>query len=127
MQRKKNPSKAKMVISSMDVALDAIGGKWKMLILAALIKKPQRTSSLQKQLPYVSERVLIRQLRQLEKHVLIRRKVFASVPPRVEYSITDHGMTLSPVIEQLSAWGFEHVKKIFPQKKIEYRVKQIEF
>ena len=127
MQRKINSFKAQKATSSMDVAVDVIGGKWKMLILAALMEKPQRTSSLQKSLPYISERILIRQLRQLERHLLIQRKVFASVPPKVEYTITEYGKTLKPVIQQLSAWGFEHVKKIYPQKNIDYLVKRFEF
>ena len=100
----------------MDVALDVIGGKWKMLILFALMKRPQRTSALQKSLPEISERILIRQLRALEKHLLISRKVYPSVPPKVEYTVTDYGKTLKPLMEQLSAWGFEHVKKIYPQR-----------
>lgn len=113
-----------MATSSMDVALNVIGGKWKMLILVALMGKPQRTSKLQKLLPYISERILIRQLRELEKHLLITRKVYASVPPKVEYTITDYGKTLTPVIQQLSAWGFEHVKKIYPRKNIDFRVER---
>ena len=124
MHSKKNNSKKKPVISSMDVALDVIGGKWKMLILYALMESPQRTSALQKLLPDISERILIRQLRELEKHFLITRRVFPSVPPKVEYTITDYGKTLGPLIKQLSAWGFDHVKKIYPRKNIDYCVKQ---
>ena len=72
----------------MDVALKVIGGKWKTLILFALMERPQRTSALQKLLPDISERILIRQLRELEKHLLINRKVFPSVPSegRVYYN-----------------------------------------
>ena len=124
MRPKKNISKKQHATSSMDVAIDVIGGKWKMLILVALMKGPQRTSSLQKALPHISERHLIRQLRELQKHLLVRRKVYPSVPPKVEYTVTEYGMTLQPIILQLSAWGYEHVKKIYPRKNIEYRVKQ---
>ena len=124
MRQKKNISKKQHATSSMDVAIDVIGGKWKMLILVALMKGPQRTGSLQKALPHISERHLIRQLRELQKHLLVRRKVYPSVPPKVEYTVTEYGMTLQPIILQLSAWGYEHVKKIYPRKNIEYRVKQ---
>jgi len=124
MQHKKNDSKKTLAVSSMDVALRVIGGKWKTLILFALMEKPRRTSALQKLLPDISERILIRQLRELEKHLLVNRKVFPSVPPKVEYTITDYGKTLGPLIKQLSAWGFEHVKKIYPRKNIDYCVKQ---
>ena len=124
MQRKKFVSKRQEATSSIDVAINVIGGKWKMLILVALMKGPQRTSSLQKALPHISERLLIRQLRELERHLLITRKVYPSVPPKVEYTVTEYGMTLQPVIFQLSAWGYEHVKKIYAMEKIEYRVEQ---
>jgi DNA-binding HxlR family transcriptional regulator len=127
MQHKNKSSNNKMAVSRMDVALNVIGGKWKMLVLVALMEKPQRTSNLQKLLPYISERILIRQFRELEKHLLITRKVFASVPPNVEYTITDYGKTLRPVIQQLSTWGFGHVKKIYPRKNIDYRVERFEF
>jgi DNA-binding HxlR family transcriptional regulator len=125
MRSKKNISRKQEATSSMDVAIKVIGGKWKMLILVALMKGPQRTSGLQKALPLISERLLIRQLRELEKHLLVTRKVYPSVPPKVEYTVTEYGMTLQPVILQLSAWGFEHVKKVYAMKNIEYRVKQI--
>ena len=124
MQRKKFVSKRQEATSSIDVAINVIGGKWKMLILVALMKGPQRTSSLQKALPHISERLLIRQLRELERHLLITRKVYPSVPPKVEYTVTEYGMTLQPVIFQLSAWGYEHAKKIYAMGKIEYRVEQ---
>lgn len=114
-----------MATSSLDIAITTISGKWKLLILFALMKKTLRTNELQKLLPEVSERILIRQLRDLEKNQLISRKVTASVPPKVEYSITEYGKTLEKIIQELSAWGFGHFKKVNKCGGAEIRVKEM--
>jgi DNA-binding HxlR family transcriptional regulator len=124
MHQKKNFSK-RMATSSLDVALNTISGKWKLLILYALIKKTYRTHELQKQLPEISERILIRQLRSLEKNLLITRKVTPSVPPKVEYSITAYGKSLEKIIHELSAWGYGHFRKMNLHKDVVVKVKQM--
>lgn len=82
-----------------------IGGKWKAVILWLLEEKPHRFGELKRHLPGVSERILIKQLREMEQDGLILRRDFKSVPPKVEYSITPFGTTLLEALCPLSDWG----------------------
>ena len=86
-------------------ALQLIDGKWKGVILYHLMEKTMRFNELRRKLPNVTQRMLTNQLRELEKDGLIHREVYAQVPPRVDYSLTDHGRTLQPVIAALKSWG----------------------
>jgi DNA-binding HxlR family transcriptional regulator len=79
-----------------------IDSRWKLLIISKLEKKPYRFSELKKAFSYMSERMLALQLKALEQDGLIRRTVYAEVPPRVEYRLTQTGMELGPSLEQLS-------------------------
>ncbi len=88
-----------------EAALDVIGGKWKPLILWALGDDIMRFSELQKALPGVNTKMLTKQLRELEEDGVIRRTVYPEVPPRVEYTITDFGKTLLPLLQALCDWG----------------------
>lgn len=88
-----------------ELSLDIIGGKWKMPILWRLKDKPWRYSELKKSLGKITHKMLAQQLKELEEDGLISRKVFASVPPKVEYSITVRGKTIIPIIESLRTWG----------------------
>jgi len=124
MHSKKNSTQKKIATTSMDIAFHVIGGKWKMLILYTLLERPMRTGELRKKLPEISERILIRQLKELEKEQLLARQVYPTVPPKVEYQVTVYGKTLEPIIQALSAWGYNHIKKTFPGKKIVYTVKE---
>ena len=91
------------------VTLSLIDNKWKMLILGEILfEGTQRFSELRKALPAISQKVLTQNLRSMEADGLIVRKVFAEVPPRVEYSITDLGSSLRPVIDSLMKWGEEY-------------------
>lgn len=92
-------------------ALDKIGGKWKMPILWRLDKKVYRTGELMRDIPNINQKMLTQQLRELEKDGFINRKVFPVVPPRVEYSITDKGRKVMPVIEMLREWGLSLMKE----------------
>lgn len=93
-----------------DATLDVIGGKWKPLIVYALNDETLRFSQLLDKLqPRITQRMLTKQLRQLEEDGLITRKVYAQVPPKVEYSLTDTGKSLMPILDQLCAWGSEHM------------------
>ncbi|NOW94571.1 helix-turn-helix domain-containing protein [Mucilaginibacter sp. SG564] len=86
--------------------LDLIGGRWKPQILwRLLLQGSMRYSQLKNSMPNVSERILILQLRELEKDKLISRQVYAEVPPKVEYRLTDLGLSLKPVLCCLSTWG----------------------
>jgi DNA-binding HxlR family transcriptional regulator len=90
---------------------DIIGGKWKPLILFYLEQGPQRFSQLQRLIPSSTKKMLTKHLRELERDDLIHRKVFAQVPPRVEYSLTRHGESLQPILRLMSAWGEKHRRR----------------
>jgi DNA-binding HxlR family transcriptional regulator len=92
-------------ICGVAVTLELIGGKWKGVILWHLSHKTLRFSQLKRRLPGVTQKMLTQQLRGLEGNGLINRKVFAEVPPRVEYSMTEKGRTLQPMLQQMCDWG----------------------
>nr|WP_239548769.1 helix-turn-helix domain-containing protein [Streptococcus loxodontisalivarius] len=85
--------------------MSLIGDKWKILILRDLLQGTMRFGELRKSIGSVSQKVLTSQLRDMEAQGLVNRKVYAEVPPRVEYSLTDTGMSLSPVIDAMWDWG----------------------
>ena len=85
-----------------------IGGKWKPSILYYLQGRTRRFSELEKLLSGPTKKMLTQQLRELEHDDIILRKVFAQVPPRVEYSMTKHGESLRPILQLMSAWGKRH-------------------
>lgn len=89
-------------------ALTMIAGKWKLEILWLLYHRTHRFGELQKTIEGVSQHVLTKQLRELEADGLITRKVFAEVPPRVEYTMTDATRELEPTIKSLMAWWEDH-------------------
>jgi DNA-binding HxlR family transcriptional regulator len=92
-----------------ELALQVIGGKWKQIILFHLAQEPcLRFGELKRFIPEVSERMLTRQLRELEADGLVHREVYREVPPRVEYSLTEHGCGLLPVLLKIREWGIEH-------------------
>ena len=90
---------------SVEVTLDLIDGKWKGVILYHLQEGRLRFGELRKRLPNVTQRMLTKQLRALEEDDLIIRKVYAEVPPRVDYELSETGQRLRPVIDALKAWG----------------------
>jgi len=90
----------------MELSLQVIGGKWKPIILWFLRSgSPQRFSELKRHVPSVTQKMLTQQLRELEADGLIFRKVYAQVPPKVEYSLTELGLSVVPVLEHLVVWG----------------------
>ena len=92
----------------MDLTMDFIGGKWKTIVLWYLQKDKKRYAELRKLMPQITERMLSIQLKQLESDGLIRREVFTKKPPlKVEYSLTEFGRTLIPVLASISKWGRE--------------------
>lgn len=96
----------------LDAALQAIGGKWKGIILFHLAGGKLRFNQLQKSIGTVTERMLIRQLRELERDKLITRTVYPVVPPKVEYEITEFGQTLIPLLTQLNQWGRDYMREL---------------
>jgi DNA-binding HxlR family transcriptional regulator len=95
-----------------DAAIDVVGGKWKVLILWALHDGYQRFGELRRLIPGISEKVLIQQLRELEADEIVHREVYREVPPRVEYSLTDFGVSLNEALGPLGDWGSEHRERI---------------
>jgi DNA-binding HxlR family transcriptional regulator len=95
---------------AVDAAMSVIEGKWKSAILCKLfVKGDMRFSQLQSELPKVSSKVLTNQLRELESDGLINRTIYAEVPVRVVYSITDRGRSLMPALKALADWALENV------------------
>ncbi|MDD3224985.1 MAG: helix-turn-helix domain-containing protein [Clostridium sp.] len=92
-----------------------VGGKWKILILWYLNYSTLRFSSLQKKLPTVSQKVLSRQLKSLEEDNIINRKVYPVVPPKVEYSLTDRGKKLIPILEMMHEFGADYLEDDLPK------------
>jgi len=90
---------------------DVIGGKWKPLILFYLESGTKRFGELRKLIPGMTKKMLTQHLRDLERDEVIRRKVYAVVPPKVEYSLTRHGDSLKPILKLMSAWGTKHRKR----------------
>ena len=88
-----------------EATLDVIGGKWKGAILYHLMERTYRYGELLKAMPSISKHVLTAQLRELEADGLIHREVYASVPPKVEYSLTDDGESLREIITSIREWG----------------------
>ena len=96
---------------AVEAALDELGGKWKPLIIWILMEGKLRFSEINRNLSSITERMLTRQLRELEKDGLVNRKVFAEVPPKVEYSLTKKGKSVMPILEALCDWCEEYCIK----------------
>ncbi len=95
-----------------EVALDVLGGKWKGLILYYLRDKTRRFNELKRLIPGITQRMLTKQLRELEADKIVHREIFQEIPPKVEYSLTNFGLTLTPIIEALQKWGVEYIEEV---------------
>jgi DNA-binding HxlR family transcriptional regulator len=93
-------------------ALNAIGGKWKTLILWEINIEPRRFGELKRLVPGISQKVLTQQLREMEADDLVRREVFPGAVQKVEYSVTEFGKTLNSAVTVLSRWGKEHEARL---------------
>ena len=92
--------------------LDVLGGKWKPIILWLLSTGTRRFSEIRRNLPGITQKMLTQQLRELEGDGIIHREVYPQVPPKVEYSLTDKGWTLGPILEQMAIWGQKHLDEL---------------
>lgn len=92
----------------MTYAMQLIGGRWKLLIMADLQKGPLRYGAFKTRIPQITERMLTLQLREMEEDGIVKRTVFPEVPPRVEYELTAIGRELVPICLRLSDWGTKH-------------------
>lgn len=91
-----------------ETTLTLIGDKWKVLILRDLMPGTKRFSELKRSIGSVSQKVLTAQLRDMEESGLVSRKVYAEVPPRVEYSLTELGQSLKPILDAMWSWGEDY-------------------
>ena len=98
-------AKTELPACPVETTLTLIGDKWKVLILRDLMPGTKRFGELKKSVGNVSQKVLTAQLRAMEESGLVNRKVYAEVPPRVEYSLTEFGKSLKPILDSMWAWG----------------------
>ena len=98
-------AKTELPACPVETTLTLIGDKWKVLILRDLMPGTKRFGELKKSVGNVSQKVLTAQLRAMEESGLVNRKVYAEVPPRVEYSLTELGKSLKPILDSMWAWG----------------------
>jgi DNA-binding HxlR family transcriptional regulator len=99
-----------------ELALDAIGGKWKMAILWRLARRSWRYNEIRRDLKRVTHRILTKQLRELERDGLVIRTVHPVVPPHVDYTITELGLTALPAIDTLREWGTLYRRRYKPRQ-----------
>jgi DNA-binding HxlR family transcriptional regulator len=92
-------------VCPVEVALSIIGGKWKLQIVYCLLSGTKRFGELRRLIPVTTQQMLTLQLRELEQAGIISRQVYAQVPPKVEYSLTEWGRSLEPIVLQIHAWG----------------------
>jgi DNA-binding HxlR family transcriptional regulator len=92
-------------VCPVEVALSIVGGKWKLQILYCLLSGTKRFGQLQRLIPRATQQMLTMQLRELEQAGILHRQVYAQVPPKVEYSLTELGRSLEPIVHQIHAWG----------------------
>jgi DNA-binding HxlR family transcriptional regulator len=96
---------------AVEATLDVIGGRWKVLILRELMHGVQRFNQLHRALQGITQKMLTQQLRELEEDGIIHREVYLQVPPKVEYSLTETGQTLKPVLEAMHDWGATYISR----------------
>jgi DNA-binding HxlR family transcriptional regulator len=101
----------KEYLCPIEVSMDLIAGKWKILIMWHLRNKTRRFGELQRKIPNVTQKMLTQQLREMENDGLIHREVYPVVPPKVEYSLTPFGQTFKPVLNMMVVWGYSYVEK----------------
>jgi DNA-binding HxlR family transcriptional regulator len=95
-----------------EAAIDVFGGKWKAVILWWLSQRTWRFAELRRQIPGITEKMLTQQLRELEADGIVGRQVYPTVPPKVEYSLTDYGRSLKRALKAICDWGASHMERI---------------
>jgi DNA-binding HxlR family transcriptional regulator len=91
--------------------MQKLGGKWKPIIIFLIRKGANRFGVLERGIDGITKQMLTKQLREMEADGILNRKIYPEIPPRVEYSFTDFGESLFPIIDAMSSWGLEHMKK----------------
>ena len=96
-------------------AFTAIGGKWKLIIIYWLAESPKHFAAIRQVMPSISQKVLTQQLRELANEGIVQRKPMGKVPAPVEYSLTDYGQSLLPLVEDIRLWGRNHIERLTAQ------------
>lgn len=104
----------KLPACPVEITMGLIGDKWKILIVRDLLTGTKRFGELKKSVTGITQKVLTSNLRQMENSGLVKRKVYAEVPPRVEYSLTDTGFSLKPILDSMVEWGNKYREKREP-------------
>ncbi|QDU38631.1 putative HTH-type transcriptional regulator YybR [Maioricimonas rarisocia] len=104
------------VACPVEATLELIGGKWKGIVLYYLLDGRLRFSELKRRIGCVTQRMLTKQLRELESSGLVNRIVYAEIPPRVEYELTEEGKSLKPILAVLKEWGETHALKLLESR-----------
>ena len=97
-------------------ALAAIGGKWKLIIVYWLAESPKHFAALRQAMPSISQKVLTQQLRELVADGIVQRQPKGAIPAPVEYSLTDYGRSLLPLVENIRVWGREHIERLASER-----------
>lgn len=100
--------KKDLPVCPVEITMGLIGEKWKVLIIRDLLTGTKRFGELKKSVTGITQKVLTNNLRQMEADGLIKRKVYAEVPPRVEYSLTKTGLSLKPILDSMVSWGISY-------------------
>lgn len=103
-------TESKLYKCGMELTMDVIGGKWKTVILWHLRNRTLRFSELKRRLGSITQKMLTQQLRELEDDGLINREVYPQIPPKVEYSLTEYGEKIIPVLYSIYTWGIHYAK-----------------
>lgn len=103
-----------------EATLEVIGGKWKGIILFHLLQGTKRFNEFRRLMPDITQRMLTLQLRELESDGVIHREVYREVPPKVEYSLTEFGKTLEPIIVLMRDWGAKYQQEILENRSLEH-------
>jgi DNA-binding HxlR family transcriptional regulator len=114
-EEKTHSTCTKMLLPVSD-ALYVLSGKWKIPIIIALSFGNKRFGQIAKEIPKITDRMLAKELRELELNQLVSRKVYDTIPVTVEYSLTEYGATLDPMIRELAIWGSNHRKRMFGEE-----------
>lgn len=115
-----NEQQCQAQLSAIGDALYAIGGKWKLRIIIALMHGKRRFNELQRTIEGISSKVLASELKELELNGFIRRRVYTQTPVVIEYEMTDYALTVNPVLKALAEWGGMHRRKIRQRMKQEF-------
>lgn len=103
---------------SVELTLKVIGGKWKLVILCHLTDDVKRFGELKRGMPDITQKMLTQQLRELEEDGIIHREVYSQVPPKVEYSLTEYGMSIREVLDVMANWGLQHEEHLTTSKPL---------